>query len=104
MIIQMETPPNKTLIGKTVVYRPWNGCPMDQLESGILTSFKEHQDGKYTIFVRYGKNSHSKATRPEDLTVMGNDWIAGFLGEFQKDIWAQELCDQDREQELQEEL
>lgn len=79
--MQMEIPPDKTLIGKTVVYRPWNGCQMDQWEAGTVTSFNGAHDGKYTIFVRYGNDSHSKATRPEDLTVMDNDWIIGFLEE-----------------------
>ena len=48
--------------GRAVIYTPYKDCPLDALEEGIITS----KNDKY-VFVRYGRNYHSKATRPEDL-------------------------------------
>lgn len=45
-------------IGQVVVYRPGGGG----LETGVVTSV-----GDAFVFVRYGADRHSKATRPEDL-------------------------------------
>ncbi len=48
----------KAGIGRGVVYRPMVGSP----ESGVITSVNET-----FVFVRYGSNKQSAATRPEDL-------------------------------------
>lgn len=45
-------------IGKYVVYRP----PGGPLETGIITSVNDE-----FVFVRYGADRGSKATRPQDL-------------------------------------
>ena len=51
-------------IGCYVTYIPFKGCDKSQYEIGIITSVNE----KY-VFVRYGNNLHSKATRAEDLKI-----------------------------------
>jgi hypothetical protein len=48
----------KTNIGRLVVYRPFP----DVYEEGVITSV-----GDYYVFVRYGSQQTSAATRPEDL-------------------------------------
>ena len=47
-------------IGRTVVYLP--SRRFGPLESGVITSTNDT-----FVFVRYGANQTSKATRPEDL-------------------------------------
>ena len=49
-------------IGRYVTYTPYEGCSKDQLELGVITSVNDHY-----VFVRYGNDINSKATRPEDL-------------------------------------
>ena len=49
-------------IGRYVTYTPYDGCPKEQLELGVINSVND----KY-VFVRYGNDINSKATRPEDL-------------------------------------
>jgi hypothetical protein len=48
-------------VGRLVVYRPYAGAT---IEEGVITSVSSE-----FFFVRYGADSGSKATRPEDL-----DW------------------------------
>ena len=50
-------------IGNAVVY--WDDHH-DHAEQGVVTSVNDTY-----VFVRYGSDSHSKATRPEDLTPLG---------------------------------
>jgi len=50
--------PTKDDIGRRVVYRLHCGLK----EVGVITSFNDH-----CVFVRYGGDLHSKATRREDL-------------------------------------
>lgn len=52
----------KNNIGRWVVYTPFKGCPDNQKEVGVITSVNDTY-----VFVRYGNELHSKATRPEDL-------------------------------------
>ena len=52
----------KNNIGRSVLYIPFEGCDESLYESGIITS----TNNKY-VFVRYGSDINSKATRPEDL-------------------------------------
>ena len=40
----------------------FRGCSKDQNELGVITSVNETY-----VFVRYGNDINSKATRPEDL-------------------------------------
>lgn len=49
-------------IGRYVVYTPFEGCSDNQKELGVITSVNDTY-----VFVRYGDELHSKATRPEDL-------------------------------------
>ena len=49
-------------IGSIVKYIPFKGCDESQCEYGEITSVND----KY-VFVRYGREINSKATRPEDL-------------------------------------
>jgi hypothetical protein len=49
-------------IGRYVVYTPFEGCSDNQKEVGVITSVNDTY-----VFVRYGDELHSKATRPEDL-------------------------------------
>jgi hypothetical protein len=48
-------------IGRRVVYTG-NRYPGGQPEVGCITSFNDH-----AIFVRYGDDKHSKATKRQDL-------------------------------------
>lgn len=48
-------------IGNAVVYRPTVG----PVEQGVITSVNSHY-----VFVRYGSNIGSAATRPEDLETL----------------------------------
>ena len=50
-------------IGALVAYTPQHGDG----ETGMITSVTDDQ-----VFVRYGRDQHSKATRPEDLQLAGN--------------------------------
>lgn len=52
----------KSLIGEAVVYRP-RGGPVEQ---GVVTSV-----GSSYVFVRYGGDETSKATRAEDIEPLG---------------------------------
>ena len=49
-------------IGRYVVYTPFKGCSESQKELGVITSVNDTY-----VFVRYGDELHSKATRSEDL-------------------------------------
>lgn len=49
-------------IGRSVIYIPYKNCSRELIESGIITSVNE-----IYVFVRYGKDLHSKATRPDNL-------------------------------------
>lgn len=51
-------------IGRLVTYIPFRSCDQSLLETGTITSVND----KY-VFVRYGNDINSKATRPEDLTL-----------------------------------
>lgn len=48
--------------GRKVVYTPYGGCANYEKEEGVITS----KNDKY-VFVRYGNDVNSKATRPEDI-------------------------------------
>lgn len=54
----------KQNIGSIVRYTPFKGCDIAQCEFGEITSVND----KY-VFVRYGREIHSKAIRPEDLNL-----------------------------------
>lgn len=64
LFVEAEPRPRVTLeaarenIGRGVVYRPGFGEP----EAGVITSV-----GEANVFVRYGADRGSKATRPGDL-------------------------------------
>jgi hypothetical protein len=49
-------------IGMGVVYIPFPGCSKEQYEYGVITSVNDR-----FVFVRYGRDIISKATRPDDL-------------------------------------
>lgn len=49
-------------IGRYVTYTPYEGCPKEQLELGVITSVNNNY-----VFVRYGNDINSKATYPEHL-------------------------------------
>lgn len=51
-------------VGRAVVYRPSHGEP----ERGVITSV-----GRAHVFVRYGTDQHSKATRPDQLEWANSD-------------------------------
>ena len=53
--------PVKVDIGKAVIYIG-NRHPGGELEEGVITSFNEH-----LVFVRYGSDHYSQATRRQDL-------------------------------------
>lgn len=52
--------------GRKVVYTPFKECDPKNKEEGVITSFND----KF-IFVRYGSDYGSKATRLEDLEYIG---------------------------------
>ena len=49
-------------IGRKVVYEPFRHCDTSLLEEGVITSFNDTY-----VYVRYGSDVHSKATRANDL-------------------------------------
>lgn len=49
-------------IGKYVIYTPFGNCTQNQKELGVITSVNDNY-----VFVRYGNELNSKATRAEDL-------------------------------------
>lgn len=49
-------------IGALVMYEPYPFCPISLREFGYITSVNDTY-----VFVRYGNDTHSKATRPENL-------------------------------------
>lgn len=51
-------------IGYIVEYSPYENCPQNEKEYGIITSVND-----YYVFVKYGTDFISKATRPEDLKI-----------------------------------
>jgi hypothetical protein len=53
--------PEEDDIGRAVVYTG-NRYPGGKLEEGVITSFV-----RYSVFVRYGADKHSKATSRADL-------------------------------------
>lgn len=55
-------------VGMRVIYTPFEGCKPEQKETGLITSITE----KY-IFVRYGNDTISKATRAKDLEPLGEN-------------------------------
>jgi hypothetical protein len=59
--------PTAADIGRAVVYTG-NRYPGGKLEDGVITSFHPH-----AVFVRYGKDAHSKATARRDLEWRTND-------------------------------
>lgn len=60
-------------IGLGVVYTPRGG----RIEDGIITSVNEHY-----VFVRYAGDTGSKATRPEDLELLGGTLSAETTDDF----------------------
>jgi hypothetical protein len=56
-------------IGCAVIYTG-NRYPGGKLEEGVITSFNDH-----SVFVRYGADTHSKATSRADL-----EWSAAISG------------------------
>jgi hypothetical protein len=52
----------QTRIGQAVIYH--NGAGLNEL--GVITSVHADSQGGW-VFVRYGADHHSKATRAEDL-------------------------------------
>lgn len=52
----------KKNIGRYVTYIPFKGCDKSQYEFGVITSVNDR-----FVFVRYGKDINSKATRAENL-------------------------------------
>lgn len=53
-------------IGRKVIYTPFLGCDPNMTEVGVITSVND----KF-VFVRYGSDVNSKATRAEDLQFEG---------------------------------
>jgi hypothetical protein len=55
-------------IGRKVIYEvtPWDGG-YPALDEGVITSVNDHY-----VFVRYGSDTHSKATYPGDLRWMAS--------------------------------
>lgn len=53
--------PKEEDIGRSVLYTG-NRFPGGKLESGIITALTT-----FSVFIRYGDDRHSKATRREDL-------------------------------------
>jgi ribosomal protein L35AE/L33A len=49
-------------IGRSVVYKPFEGCSKSQIEYGVITSVNDRY-----VFVRYGNELQSKATGAENL-------------------------------------
>ena len=60
----MTTEECRNNIGRIVTYIPFQGCDKSLLETGVITSVNDKN-----VFVRYGSDINSKATRPEDLTL-----------------------------------
>jgi hypothetical protein len=54
--------PDLNDIGREVIYRARHLPPNAAGESGILTSFNDE-----FVFARYGKDTHSKGAKREDL-------------------------------------
>lgn len=52
----------KTSVGSRVIYEPFKGCSDSSQERGVITSVND-----VFVFVRYGNDCYSKATRPDDL-------------------------------------
>ena len=52
----------KQNIGRKVTYIPFKECDPKLHEYGVITSTNDKN-----VFVRYGNDINSKATRPEDL-------------------------------------
>lgn len=51
-------------VGRAVVYRPTHGS----VEQGVITSMNDH-----FVFVRYGADTHAKATEPALLQFLTDD-------------------------------
>lgn len=49
-------------IGRKVIYTPYQDCDIKAIEYGVITSVNNN-----FVFVRYGKDVNSKATRAENL-------------------------------------
>jgi hypothetical protein len=49
-------------IDRKVIYTPFPECDLKDKETGVITSTNES-----FVFVRYGSDINSKATRPSDL-------------------------------------
>lgn len=54
----------KQHIGDSVIYKPFKDCDKSQWEYGTITSVNDRY-----VFVRYGRDNYSKATRAEDLEI-----------------------------------
>jgi hypothetical protein len=55
--------PTEADFGRRVIYRERGSPPDPVVEEGVITSFNDT-----SVFVRYGANTGSAATRREDLT------------------------------------
>jgi hypothetical protein len=55
----------KVSIGERVMYIPYPDCPSELNEYGTITATR-----KFFTFVRYDGDDHSKATKPEALTLI----------------------------------
>lgn len=54
----------KDNVGRNVTYVPFEGCDPKLHEYGVITSVNERY-----VFVRYGSDTHSKATKSSDLRI-----------------------------------
>ena len=50
------------VIGRKVVYTPFEGCDKRQLEYGVITGINSD-----FVFLKYGDDIRSKATYPQDI-------------------------------------
>lgn len=58
--------PEQKDIGRKAIYRERSGFRIGVVEEGVITSYND-----YFVFVRYGNDTHAKATRRGDL-----EWAA----------------------------
>ena len=67
-------------IGAKVIYRPPGWFGSAPAEEGVITEVRrpiptgaEHYVGSGYVFVRYGSDTGSKATRPQDLRLLSEE-------------------------------